>query len=196
MYSSLPARGVWIEITCSNRLSRAACRSPQGECGLKLDKQRAITVQHRSRSPQGECGLKCQRLLDASRVVGSLPARGVWIEIAYRPHTKTVTLRSLPARGVWIEISSFSKESGVKESLPARGVWIEIPVPAIPACPARSLPARGVWIEIFGRLSTTRICSPSLPARGVWIEIGRIFVQTSLQSLPARGVWIEITPGW
>ena len=73
----------------------------------------------------------------------SLPARGVWIEIAYRPHTKTVTLRSLPARGVWIEISSFSKESGVKESLPARGVWIEIANPLGTGRRRRVTPRKG-----------------------------------------------------
>ena len=57
------------------------CRSPQGECGLKYEKTSEDTARF-SRSPQGECGLK---LADAGSVCerhASLPARGVWIEIA------------------------------------------------------------------------------------------------------------------
>ena len=82
---SLPARGVWIEITRARqpqphqRQRRSpqgecglkwkltfhpliqACRSPQGECGLKYNDEPRITPRDVRRSPQGECGLKFQR---------------------------------------------------------------------------------------------------------------------------------------
>ena len=123
---SLPARGVWIEITIARcTINGIESHSPQGECGLKL---KAID------------GRKADKV--------SLPARGVWIEIRcseckLHPHS------SLPARGVWIEMVSLhgrrksrsrhspqgecglkslseQEKNQIKESLPARGVWIEI----------------------------------------------------------------------
>ena len=33
---------------------------------------------------------------------------------------------SLPARGVWVEIAGLRREKNVLGSLPARGVWVEI----------------------------------------------------------------------
>ena len=57
---------------------------------------------------------------------GSLPARGVWIEIAIRSRRTVPSCRSLPARGVWIEIRLTAKHTAAKMSLPARGVWIEM----------------------------------------------------------------------
>ena len=58
---SLPARGVWVEITISTlALILLSCHSPHGECGLKSD-----------------------LVLDNLYLVGSLPARGVWVEINY-----------------------------------------------------------------------------------------------------------------
>ena len=58
-------------------------------------------------------------------------------------------MKSLPARGVWIEIAwrSIVVEDG--PSLPARGVWIEIVLWEIMWMTGyKSLPARGVWIEM------------------------------------------------
>ena len=59
---------------------RGTRRSPQGECGLKYRRHH-----HRhpvpGRSPQGECGLKLRGELVGFGRGGSLPARGVWIEI-------------------------------------------------------------------------------------------------------------------
>ena len=56
---SLPARGVWIEITLIKSTCRTvSCRSPQGECGLKCVIEVFDGVLSASRSPQGECGLK------------------------------------------------------------------------------------------------------------------------------------------
>ena len=56
---------------------------------------------------------------------------------------------SLPAWGVWIEIASISAFicSGVT-SLPAWGVWIEIVFSVPDFLNTSSLPAWGVWIEI------------------------------------------------
>ena len=57
----------------------------------------------------------------------SLPAWGVWIEMAYMLSTAPVT-PSLPAWGVWIEIVTSSSPFVWLESLPAWGVWIEISI--------------------------------------------------------------------
>ena len=124
-------------------------------------------------------------------------------------------LRSLPARGVWIEIAMLNGRQTRNSSLPARGVWIEMWYYFIQTCDyVKSLPARGVWIEI--RDSMAPVFQPrrspqgecglksireiahghkilSLPARGVWIEICRLAAWSAdCWSLPARGVWIEI----
>ena len=102
------------------------------------------------RSPQGECGLKWKLTFHPLvQAYGSLPARGVWIEIPMTPHETHGLTKSLPARGVWIEIS------------PPR-TWCDLATGRSPQgecglksagrhellAPAKSLPARGVWIEI------------------------------------------------
>ncbi len=80
------------------------CRSPHGECGLKLTSVhnyagalpslpawgvwieiRVFGKEHNSeggRSPHGECGLKSVIFFGISNILLSLPAWGVWIEIA------------------------------------------------------------------------------------------------------------------
>ena len=58
--------------------------------------------------------------------VGSLPARGVWIEIGKACGNSPTATMSLPARGVWIEIFNLANGLIGVLSLPARGVWIEI----------------------------------------------------------------------
>ena len=79
---SLPARGVWIEISWPwNRQRQASRHSPQGECGLKLIEIEATARKDGSHSPQGECGLKYDPLRHHGGDVESLPARGVWIEM-------------------------------------------------------------------------------------------------------------------
>ena len=57
--ASLPSRGVWIEMDCRipNTNGRWS-RSPRGECGLKCSGRRTCKSRLR-RSPRGECGLKC-----------------------------------------------------------------------------------------------------------------------------------------
>ena len=58
--TSLPARGVWIEIGSASVMPSTSCsHSPRGECGLKYGSNSAGKEIHTT----------------------SLPARGVWIEI-------------------------------------------------------------------------------------------------------------------
>ena len=78
---------------------------------------------------------------------------------------------SLPAWGVWIEIAFFSTGRRATQSLPAWGVWIEIVLQneANERC-IWSLPAWGVWIEIASLMCGVQR-KESLPAWGVWIEI-------------------------
>ena len=56
---SLPARGVWVEIS----------------------KIIVVSFGTPSHSPHGECGLKFYVLYDLLNLLESLPARGVWVEI-------------------------------------------------------------------------------------------------------------------
>ena len=127
MGESLPARGVWIEIT-----------SKWADC-----------VQWVSRSPQGECGLKLVPGIVPRYPQTSLPARGVWIEIGADARHSRRGCMSLPARGVWIEMQLRRMITNlIILSLPARGVWIEIPMTLQETHGLTSLPARGVWIEI------------------------------------------------
>ena len=124
---SLPARGVWIEIAtvASNALRRSG-RSPQGECGLK-SLHDALADDVLRRSPQGECGLKFRKAPPRHRQCGSLPARGVWIEIPV-PATPACPASSRSPQGecgLKFGTVSETKTAG-RASLPARGVWIEI----------------------------------------------------------------------
>ena len=57
--TSLPAWGVWIEISGGGAVNRII----------------------EGRSPHGECGLKCLVLFELASITPSLPAWGVWIEI-------------------------------------------------------------------------------------------------------------------
>ena len=57
MATSLPARGVWVEIACHRSCRTHVCHSPHGECGLKYERLHLKGV-HRRHSPHGECGLK------------------------------------------------------------------------------------------------------------------------------------------
>ena len=96
--TSLPARGVWIEIEIMGGISRGASgHSPQGECGLK--------------SLPSDKSLRQQK---------SLPARGVWIEIAGSAGDG-VSDGSLPARGVWIEIDKCCYYLKEKPVTPRKG---------------------------------------------------------------------------
>ena len=80
--TSLPARGVWIEIGLVFLIYRSkSCHSPRGECGLKLSKVLMNTTKILSHSPRGECGLKLIDVDLVNNTLQSLPARGVWIEI-------------------------------------------------------------------------------------------------------------------
>ena len=72
------------------------------------------------RSPRGECGLKFGGLGRDSGGLGSLPSRGVWIEI----HTRRAAqddYESLPSRGVWIEIHIFRRDNLLIRVAPLAG---------------------------------------------------------------------------
>ena len=81
-------------------------------------------------------------------VHGSLPARGVWIEIL-RSWRMALYAVSLPARGVWIEIYVVSLKINLSICRSPQGEcglkFVGFPIDAEQAL---SLPARGVWIEI------------------------------------------------
>ena len=117
--ASLPARGVWIEIKTRLLRLRDSCRSPQGECGLKCIR-RSPWLGYGSRSPQGECGLKFLGDKSVEHDVGSLPARGVWIEKFVFLHC-VASDGSLPARGVWIEITQILQLVVVDGFAPRKG---------------------------------------------------------------------------
>ena len=158
-------------------LGRVLGHSPHGECGLKLSRPDLLCRQG-GHSPHGECGLKF-RLRDEAP---PLPGHSPHGECGLKLHDRTATaskrrLRSLPARGVWVEMAtcmgieprggarrhSPHGECGLKlteatclvsdgQSLPARGVWVEIRCQPIVSVTLESLPARGVWVEIFVRI--------------------------------------------
>ncbi len=103
----LPARGAWIEIIAPVvRCFRVIGRSPHGERGLKY-RGFGVSDVDRSRSPHGERGLKFAGLITYVLKTQSLPARGAWIEISFRPSCITSRYPSLPARGAWIEIEVY-----------------------------------------------------------------------------------------
>ena len=80
--ASLPAWGVWIEITGITILSYSSERhSPHGECGLKF-RDFGYSYEKFGHSPHGECGLKSVVKTSLSDSITSLPAWGVWIEIS------------------------------------------------------------------------------------------------------------------
>ena len=54
--------------------------SPRGECGLKCYQRQYRHAVYRH-SPRGECGLKSDIENIKAYRSGSLPARGVWVEI-------------------------------------------------------------------------------------------------------------------
>ena len=188
--------------------------SPHGECGLKLCYHR-IQKSLCCHSPHGECGLKYLTYLQNLVQELSLPAWGVWIEIArcktrtcgrpcHSPHgecgLKLLLILKLPLP----RSHSPHGECGLKSftyffficchmSLPAWGVWIEILSFNGRMVVFASLPAWGVWIEIQLLHYVQLHGKMSLPAWGVWIEITLITGCPHCHwSLPAWGVWIEI----
>ena len=148
---SLPARGVWIEISRIGLSSLSPVR----------------------RSPQGECGLKFLLGRNARNHQLSLPAGGVWIEIMICGSARGACTGRSPQGEcglklhVTVEHVQFRRRSPQGEC----GLkWDELGRQRLALV---SLPARGVWIEITKNISVTTCTGVSLPARGVWIEIQR-----------------------
>ena len=124
---------------------------------------------------------------------GSLPARGVWIEIADAETTVLGLCRS-PQGECGLKSQGRTPHAGPTGSLPARGVWIEMLKKSIMLHGADGRSPQGeCGLKYYGEAAHLSDHA-SLPARGVWIEIGSVDDEDSVySSLPARGVWIEIT---
>ena len=128
MLLSLPARGVWVEITPYTGTSwTASSHSPRGECGLKSCVPiKSILHTHRH-SPRGECGLKYRSGEKADwKLRQSLPARGVWVEMAHFVGERLPDSVTPREGSVGWNHVSLSIELNLYSSLPARGVWVEI----------------------------------------------------------------------
>ena len=95
--SSLPARGVWIEIFHSAPGSFEQLSLPARGVWIEIQIDGVYTAD-----------------------IVSLPARGVWIEIVYRI-MECLLSQSLPARGVWIEIGEKSKSKKEFTVAPRKG---------------------------------------------------------------------------
>ena len=57
---------------------------------------------------------------DIPNVLGSLPVRGAWIEIAFSKHS-FLPLLSLPVRGAWIEIYPYNGVDAFPAVAPRKG---------------------------------------------------------------------------
>ena len=101
-YASLPARGVWIEISRATMYGISSTSLPARGVWIEISTSTCIRSGTR-RSPQGECGLKSVSRVKVFCSAWSLPARGVWIEMLLTV-SGNYGIESLPARGVWIEI--------------------------------------------------------------------------------------------
>ena len=78
---SLPAWGVWIEISTSIDLLGIARSLPAWGVWIEMFALISTDVRLLRRSPHGECGLKLAPFDTDGLTSGSLPAWGVWIEI-------------------------------------------------------------------------------------------------------------------
>ena len=93
---------------------------------------------------------------------------------------------SLPAWGVWIEIALSNIFVTLVLSLPAWGVWIEIRRNMRKPIPGQSHSPHGECGLKYRRREGGGISGPSLPAWGVWIEIVMIVERGSVSSVTPR----------
>ena len=91
-----------------------------------------------SHSPHGECGLKCCLARYGGSGSGSLPSRGVWIEIMPSDLRDSFALRHSPHGECGLKLFLYYIKYMNLVSLPSRGVWIEI------VCGGIKLPPGGV----------------------------------------------------
>ncbi len=111
VWTSLPTRGVWIEIAAIDvGLRQSHCRSPHGECGLK-SQSTLRSISHCQSLPTRGVWIEIRHPNPAGRGRGSLPTRGVWIEMARPCVGRLTTKGSLPTRGVWIEMAQTPSDS-------------------------------------------------------------------------------------
>ena len=79
--TSLPAWGVWIEILGKWEKPYTIPSLPAWGVWIEMLRQCRTPTAHRCRSPHGECGLKFPALFLLPLFRQSLPAWGVWIEM-------------------------------------------------------------------------------------------------------------------
>ena len=80
--------------------------------------------------------------------MGSLPARGAWIEIDVYGIAYIMLRGRSPQGERGLKFTALRLEIAVTGSLPARGAWIEMETGWLDIVTGESLPARGAWIEI------------------------------------------------
>ena len=76
MNPSLPARGVWIEITSHQSWYNAVGSLPARGVWIEIRSRVTWLLMRSRRSPQGECGLKFEDLTGARAVVEVAPRKG------------------------------------------------------------------------------------------------------------------------
>ena len=107
------------------------------------------------RSPQGERGLKLTVCSTRRITPMSLPARGAWVETKRTTLWKTARPRRSPQGERGLKHGVHERREGADASLPARGAWVETSFFRSALSPSASLPARGAWVETH-RQGTTR----------------------------------------
>ena len=65
--------------------------------------------------------MKLDKVLPLTGVLGSLPSRGVWIEMPLACSIAAAMSASLPSRGVWIEIPRFQASPSSDPVAPLAG---------------------------------------------------------------------------
>ena len=137
--------------------------------------------------------IEIPQLVEDLKICRSLPARGVWIEIADAETTVLGLCRS-PQGECGLKSQGRTPHAGPTGSLPARGVWIEMLKKSIMLHGADGRSPQGeCGLKYYGEAAHLSDHA-SLPARGVWIEINMNHVLSLIfKSLPARGVWIEMS---
>ena len=122
---SLPAWGVWIEISRSGCPGGTYSHSPHGECGLKSTVTPA-KYKENCHSPHGECGLKLSVSILLSYISSHSPHGecGLKSGADLRKH---VPVRHSPHGECGLKYDCHDRIAPLLPSLPAWGVWIEIP---------------------------------------------------------------------
>ena len=147
-WSSLPARGVWIEIINIVARSLRTRSLPARGVWIEISGQDLRNHGQRSRSPQGECGLKYAGVQAEPSHTGRSPQGECGLKYHGSAHRAAVHAGRSPQGECGLKCPISSNAFRRSLSLPARGVWIEIDVWMALDPYHWSLPVRGVWIEM------------------------------------------------